>query len=141
MDLHRGAWWVPGAARPWGAGGWHWFWRQPLDGHDVRSAAQAHVALVEQRLLAKFDVLYGRYLVAHNQVLRFRSTILPQTRETQELIGEGYRQGDLRFLDYLTAQRTFYQSNLRYLDVLQEYWRSLNLLNGLLLNESLASRP
>ena len=105
------------------------------------SRAQAHVALVEQRLLAKFDVLYGRYLVSHNQVLRFRSTILPQTRETQELIGEGYRQGDLRFLDYLTAQRTFYQSNLRYLDVLKEYWRSLNLLNGLLLNESLASRP
>ena len=103
---------------------------------EVRQA-QAHVRHIEQRLRERLGVVYAQYQVAHTQILRFQNTILPQAHETQELVAEGYRQGDLRFLDFLTAQRTYYQSNLKYLEALQEYWTSSHRLNGLLLDGSL----
>jgi len=53
-------------------------------------------------------------------------------------VQQGYAQGEVGYLDVLTAQRTFSQTNLAYLDALGSLWQSYVKIDGLLLDGSLA---
>jgi cobalt-zinc-cadmium efflux system outer membrane protein len=52
-------------------------------------------------------------------------------------VTEGYEQGQAEYLMLLTAQQTFVQVNLSYLDSLRELWTSAMLIEGQLLSGSL----
>lgn len=81
---------------------------------------------------------YERYLQAKLQVDVYSEKILPQAKSTFELISEGYRQGEVDFVSFLTAQRTYFDANLAYVSGLKQLWREHNLIQGLLLSASLS---
>jgi len=56
-------------------------------------------------------------------------------------VTEGYRLGEFGYLTFLTAQRTYFQTNLSYLTSLVELRRSEAIIQGLLLSGSLDSSP
>ncbi len=56
------------------------------------------------------------------------------------LVTLGYEAGELEYLDLLTVQRTFFQTNLKYLDSVSEAWLAHVQIEGLLLSESLGAR-
>jgi cobalt-zinc-cadmium efflux system outer membrane protein len=96
---------------------------------------------VEQKALELRQRLanaYGRYLQAKLQVDIYSEEILPQAKRTFELISEGYRQGEVDFVSFLTAQRTYFDANLAYVSGLKQLWREHNLIQGLLLSASLS---
>ena len=88
---------------------------------------------LRQRLATAFE----RYSQAKLQVDIYGSKILPKAKSTFELISDGYRQGEVDFLSFLTAQRTFFDANLAYVSGLKMLWREHNLIQGMLLSASL----
>jgi cobalt-zinc-cadmium efflux system outer membrane protein len=94
------------------------------------------VALDLQKRLA---AVYQRLVDAQMQATRYHDTILPKSEESLRLITAGYEVGELSYLNLLTAQRTYFQTSLQYLDVLREAWSAHVEIKGLLLSGSLSS--
>ncbi|MEX0717273.1 MAG: TolC family protein [Planctomycetaceae bacterium] len=91
--------------------------------------------LVLQQRLAE---VYREYANAEAQVERYRETILPAARESYELSRSLFAAGETSYLQLLTAQRTFAQTNIEYVEQLGELWRSVVAIEGLLLTDGLA---
>lgn len=80
---------------------------------------------------------YENYLDAKLQVDAFDSEIIPKAKQTLDLVNKGYREGEIDFLQLLTAQRTYSQINLTYLQQLKQLWRQHVEIQGMLLSGSL----
>lgn len=100
-------------------------------------AAEHAANRLELSLQKQFASVYQQYQTSRQQVERYSQEILPKVDETLELTREGYRAGEFDFLRLLTAQRTYFQTNLSYLESLNQMWRSSRQIEGLLLNDSL----
>ena len=103
---------------------------------DLRNA-QADVGRIELDLRNRLALAYENYANARNQVDTFSRQILPDARSSLDLVSTGYRQANVSFLTLLTAQRTFSQVNLAYLQALQELNANRIAIEGLLLTGSL----
>jgi cobalt-zinc-cadmium efflux system outer membrane protein len=51
-----------------------------------------------------------------------RESVLPRARAVHEALGEGYRRGKFGLLDLLDAQRTWIETRLQYVDLLEDLW-------------------
>ena len=92
---------------------------------------------LRNRLAAAFQ----QYANARFQVTENLREILPKAKETFDLVHRGYEQGEVGYLGLLTAQRTYFRTNLSHIDALREMWRARLRIEGLLLDGSLQARP
>jgi cobalt-zinc-cadmium efflux system outer membrane protein len=99
-------------------------------------AAEHAMAQLELRLQNQLAPLYERYASAANQVRKYRQSILPAAHESLELVRQGHKAGEFPFLNLLNAQRTYFQTNLQYLDALRELRLAAIEIDGLLLRGS-----
>ncbi|QDV79105.1 TolC family protein [Botrimarina mediterranea] len=106
--------------------------------------SQANVALaarnidrVERDLARRLADAFQRYSSAKATAAMYATDIVPKSQETLDLVRQAYQQGESGYLDLLTAQQTYTQTNLAYLDSLGETWQSYVLIDGLLLEGSL----
>jgi cobalt-zinc-cadmium efflux system outer membrane protein len=104
-------------------------------------AAQNDARRIELDLQDKLATAYRRYADAQQQVQRYRERILPRARQSWNLVGEGYRHGQVDFLVLLTSQRTYIRVNLMYIEALAELRRAATLIDGMLLSGSLQNEP
>jgi outer membrane protein, heavy metal efflux system len=100
-------------------------------------AAKAEVNRKELELTTRLSVNFERYLNARNQVTQYREQIMPHAREALKLVGSAYEGGHVDYLSVLTTQRTFFRTNLAYLEALRELWECSITIDGLLLTDSL----
>lgn len=91
---------------------------------------------MKNRLAPTFE----RYSNARNQVERYRTAILPAATESLDLSRKMYQAGETGYLNLLTAQRTFAQTHLQYLDSLRQLRIAEAEIEGLLLSGSLDAR-
>jgi len=103
-------------------------------------AAQAEVDRITLDLRQRLAAVYERYGNAQAQVDRYERDILPAAKESWELVGKGYRAGESNVLMMLTAQRTYVQAQMAHLESLRELRQSAVLLDGMLLQDSLAGK-
>ena len=54
-----------------------------------------------------------------------------------EFVKKGYEGGEIAYLDLLTAQTTYSQTNLAYIEAVGELWAAIVEIEGLLLKDSL----
>jgi cobalt-zinc-cadmium efflux system outer membrane protein len=108
-------------------------WQAQAEVAEARRNAQR----VEADLKRRLAVAYQQYANARAQAEIYSTQILPKSQETYELVQRGYRLGEIGYLDLLTAQRTYAQTNLAYLDALSTLWASWTEIDGLLLSGSL----
>ncbi len=101
------------------------------------AAAQRKLQRTELALRRDFATVFGRYTAARQQVERYQRDILPNAESAQKLVHDGYLAGQLDFLPLLTAQRTYFQTRLGYLEALREMWAAADEIEGLLLSGSL----
>lgn len=80
---------------------------------------------------------YESYLDAKILIDAYDAEIIPKAKQTLDLVNKGYREGEIDFLQLLTAQRTYSQINLTYLRQLQQVWRQNIEIKGMLLSGSL----
>lgn len=101
------------------------------------SAARAELRKLELALEDRLASAMQRYENARQQARRYSQQILPRAEESLDLVQGAYGQGQLDYLTLLTAQRTFFQANLAYLSAVRELRRSVVVLEGKLLTDSL----
>lgn len=104
---------------------------------DVHRARQ-EVDRVELDLRSRLSVAFQRYESARQQVAAYRDEIVPKARESLDLAREGYRRQQFDFLQVLTAQRTFFETRLAYVEALAELKKSVAAIENMLLADGLA---
>jgi cobalt-zinc-cadmium efflux system outer membrane protein len=99
--------------------------------------AERALERVELDLMNRLAAVYGRYATAQQQAEVYTRDILPNATQALELVRVGYREGETDYLTVLTAQRTYFQASLAYLDSLQEAKEATVEIEGSLLTGSL----
>ena len=100
-------------------------------------AAQSDVQRIQLALQQRLGRTFEQYANAVYQVEKYKQNILPAAEESLTLTNDGYRQGEFNYLSLLTAQRTFFQTNLAYLEALRELRAAATAIEGNLLGDSL----
>lgn len=101
------------------------------------AAAQNDVRRAELELQQRLASTYQRYANARQQVATYTKAILPDAQASLDLVTKGYQQGEFGYLTLLTSQRTYFQTNLAYLESLRQLRESAVVIDGLLLTDSL----
>ena len=103
-------------------------------------AASHEVKRIELDLQDRLAVAYRRYANARQQADRYSKRMVPRAERSLKLVTDGYQKGQVEYLTLLTAQQTFLQVNLSYLDSLRELRTAASIIDGQLLSKSLAAR-
>jgi cobalt-zinc-cadmium efflux system outer membrane protein len=103
------------------------------------AAARAEVPQIELDLTNRLALIYARYATARYQVEQYTKQILPDAKASLAVVTKGYQQGAFGFLDLLTAQRTYVQTNLMYLESLRQLRSTEVAIEGLLLTPDVPS--
>lgn len=72
---------------------------------------------LELDLQGRLAPVFERYQNARQQVTSYEEEIIPNAKETLELVKASYQAGEVGYLNMLTAQRTFFQTNLAYREI------------------------
>jgi len=78
-------------------------------------------------------VAFREYQKRANQVQQYRDQIVPTAEENLNLSEEGYRQGEFDLIRVLTARRSYFESNLSYIDAQVAMRQADVTINGWLL--------
>lgn len=100
-------------------------------------ASQHALTKLERDLQNRLAPAFERYANSKNQFQRYRESIVPAAAESLELNKRAYTAGEVGFVAYLTAQRTYFQTSLNYLDSARELRVAESEIEGLLLQGSL----
>ncbi len=101
------------------------------------AAAQNEVQRVQLELQQRLAAVFEQYSTARYQAEKYKREILPNAQASLDLAAKGYRQGEYSYLFLLTAQRTYFNTNLVYLDSLRELRDAASAIEGNLLGDSL----
>lgn len=101
------------------------------------SRATHELKRVEMSLKARLAQVSQEYDSANFAVQRFEQQILPKAQETLDLAEKAYEAGEFSFLQTLIARRTYFDTNLNYLDSLGGLAQSQAKVDGLLLTGAL----
>jgi cobalt-zinc-cadmium efflux system outer membrane protein len=104
-------------------------------------AAERALAQLELDLQNRLAPVFERYASAAVRVRRYRESVLPMAQESLDLVRRRYEGGEDPFLNLLNAQRTFFETNLQYLESLRELRSATAEIDGLLLRGSLTAAP
>jgi cobalt-zinc-cadmium efflux system outer membrane protein len=99
--------------------------------------AEREVQRVQLALKQRLAVVFEQYTNARFQVEKYQRDILPNAEASLKLTSSGYKQGEFSYLAVLTAQRTFFQTNLMLLDALRDLRAAAASIEGNLLSDSL----
>lgn len=107
--------------------------------HAEAAAAEQAVSRLTLELQVRLAAAFQRYETAQNQVDMYARAggILDKTDRSLELVRLGYEGSEVGVLDLLSVQRTYFETNLAYLDSLREQWIAAMEIRGLLLQGSL----
>ncbi|NLF68921.1 MAG: TolC family protein [Candidatus Anammoximicrobium sp.] len=104
-------------------------------------AAENEVQRVGLDLQNRLAVAFEQYANARRQVETYLARILPDAKQSLDLVNAGYRAGEFDYLQVLTAQRTYFSVTLDYLQSLEQLRASAVELEGMLLRDSLTAGP
>ncbi len=100
-------------------------------------AAEHEVRRVELALHDRLAVAFARFAKARHRAERYSTSILPNAKDSLELIRKGYMGGQFRQEKLLAAERTHRRANLAYLESLLELRQSAAEIEGFLLSGGL----
>lgn len=100
-------------------------------------AAEQAVQRVELSLQQRLAAVYQQYGQARQQASRYEGTILKKAKRNLDLNRQSYEAGDSAYLAVLTAQRSYSQARLTWLNALEQLWSATVQIEGLLLRDSL----
>ena len=88
----------------------------------------------------RIDEPCQQYQNARCQVEKYAAQILPNAQTSLDLVAAGYRQGHFNYVTLLTAQQTFFQVNLAYVESIRDLRAATVAIEGNLLSDSLQQR-
>ena len=100
-------------------------------------AAENEVRRVELALQERLAAAFRRYDNARYGAEKYTANLLPNAKESLELVLTAQKLGEFDYLTLLTAQRTYTQVSLAHLQSLREVWAGSVLIEGLMLTGGL----
>ncbi|MDA1165949.1 MAG: TolC family protein [Planctomycetota bacterium] len=100
-------------------------------------AAERAVERMELSLQLRLAAVYQQYEQARQQASRYDGTILKKAKRNLDLNRQSYEAGESAYLGVLTAQRSYFQAKLAWLNALEQLWSATVQIEGLLLSDSL----
>lgn len=94
--------------------------------------AQQNVEQVRNELARELADLRGRFRAAQQQVQRYEESLLPLAKEGVEIIQKAFAQGQFDFLRLLQSQRVLVETQLGYLQALEERWNAAARIAGMI---------
>jgi outer membrane protein, heavy metal efflux system len=104
------------------------------------ASARAEVQRTELELRQRLAAAFEQYQNARCQVEKYSGQILPNAQTSLDLVAAGYRQGHFDYVTLLTAQRTFFQVNMAYVEAIRDLRAATVAIEGNLLGDSLQQR-
>lgn len=105
--------------------------------HGELIRASREVERVQLSLRHRLAASFKSYLNAQQQVDAYRDEILPTAKDSLSLVTEGFRNGEMDYLQLLTTQRTYFQTGLTYVNAQTQLWLSVVSIEGLVLTGGL----
>lgn len=107
------------------------------------AAAEYHRSLGDvERLQLSLQVrlanAFRNYQKAEKQVEQYQQNILPKAKENLDLTNQGYQQQQFDFLRVLTARRTYFETNIKFIRSLVDLRQSEVAISGLVLSGGLS---
>lgn len=96
---------------------------------------------LELELRDELAVAFRSYQQAEYEVERYKTDILNDARGNLRLTEESYQAGQLSFLRVLTARRTYFEANLRYVEALVALNQAGVIIDGFVLTGGLTDVP
>lgn len=106
------------------------------EAHANAIAAERAVERVELSLQQRLAAVYQQYEQARQQASRYDGTILKKARRNLDLNRQSFDAGESAYLGVLTAQRSYFQAKLAWLNALEQLWSATVQIEGLLLSDS-----
>ena len=100
------------------------------------AAARRRLEITEIKLTQQLTATLQKYESSVARTEAFRTEILERADENLQLVRQAFAAGEASYLDLLTIQRTYFESNLDYLQSLREVNASVQLMAGLMLTNS-----
>lgn len=104
------------------------------------AAAHSDVVRVELDLKRRLAQVFENYDNARRRVGEYQGKILPDAKESLDLVNVLYRNGEVGYLTLLTTQRTYIETHLSNLEALRELHEAAAMIDNLLLEGSLEER-
>lgn len=98
--------------------------------------AVAEVERVRTSVSGQLAVAYTGYTSALARVERYKSTIIPKSRESYILADTAYKAGLFDYIKLVTAQRAVAEANLELIKSQGEMWRAASEIAGLTLEDA-----
>jgi cobalt-zinc-cadmium efflux system outer membrane protein len=108
--------------------------------HELVAAREA-LSQLQLELHQRLVPIFEQYANARDQVNRYEKIILPAAEESLKLTRQLYGAGEGNYTTLLTAQRTYAQTQLNYLDAVRALRIAEIEIDGLLLSGSLQNSP
>ena len=102
-------------------------------------AATQNVQRLRQSIRRDLARVMQEYHIADATVRQYRDSILPKADETLQLIKEAQEAGEFDFLRVLTARRSYFDANLKYVAALGQLAQANAKIDGLLLSGGLSN--
>lgn len=111
-------------------------------GNIAAAQAEHQAALAQQRrielgLYQRLAVAFQKYSQAQARVRKYNEAILPNSRQSFELVTKGYEQQEFSYLQLVIVQRAYYQANREQVEALLDLHAAAISIDGLLLSGSL----
>ncbi|WP_231753134.1 TolC family protein [Rosistilla carotiformis] len=103
---------------------------------DYRNAVQ-NVQRVEQSIRSRLARTAQEFDATMATVKKYEEQIIPQATKSLELSEEGYKAGELEFLQVLIVRRSFYDSMIRFIEAKGQLAQANAKVDGLLLTGGL----
>jgi cobalt-zinc-cadmium efflux system outer membrane protein len=101
-------------------------------------AACKNIERIKLSLQDQLAMAYQRYANARQQAERYSQHIVPRAERSLTLVTNGYEMGQVDYLTLLTAQQTYVEVTLSYIDSLRELRTASAVIEGQLLTDSLS---
>ena len=102
---------------------------------DVAAKVQ-NIESIKRDLSRRFSVAWRDYENARIQTTKLQRVIIPQTAEFYELVASAYKEGEIGYLDLVSAQQVYLDASLQNLAALRDFWEAASLIDGNLLSEN-----
>jgi cobalt-zinc-cadmium efflux system outer membrane protein len=99
--------------------------------------AQANASRLELSLQQRLAKAFEPYRNARTQTEIYTQRILPDAKKSLDVTVTSYEAGEVGFLSLLNVQRTYFQTQVAYLEALRQLRDSAATIEGLLLSDSL----
>jgi cobalt-zinc-cadmium efflux system outer membrane protein len=96
----------------------------------LRARARSERMSLEQAVRRDVLLAYQRYQAARRSLEVFTGNVLPESRESFQIVQLAHRLGELRLLDVINQERLFIEAQMSYVAAQKDYFTALADLEG-----------